>query len=68
MQSLEQRIVKVLQWVLGTGFIIIGALLLHNDNFLLGTLYLTWGVIVIPVLKLPYGFRTIVILLGAFFL
>lgn len=68
MQSLEQTIIKVLQWALGTGFVIIAALLLRYDNILLGILYLIWGVIVVPVLKLPYGFRTIVILLGAFFL
>ncbi len=65
---IEQKIIKALQWFLGIGFIVIGSLVLAGSNILQGLIYLLLGTITVPVLKLPYGFRTAAILFGAFFL
>ncbi len=61
-------VTRTLQWILGIGFLMIGAAIFAAGGFQLGSSYLVLGAITVPLLKLPYGFRTAAIVIGAFLL
>lgn len=69
MKILELSVViKTLQWFLGIGFVALGAIILSAGDIQLGLCYLVLGMITVPLLKLPVGFRTAAIVIGALLL
>ena len=62
---LEEKIIKAFQWVLGSGFLIVGIIILFSGGIVLGLGYLFLGVVAVPLLELPKGFRTLAIIIGS---
>ena len=62
---LEEKIIKAFQWVLGSGFLIVGTIILFSGGVVLGLGYLFLGVIAVPLIELPKGFRTLAIIIGS---
>lgn len=50
---------------MGIGFIVVGTIISTTGGLFLGLVYLALGIVAVPLLPLPYGFRTLAILLGA---
>ena len=62
---LEEKIIKAFQWVLGSGFLIVGTIILFSGGVVLGLGYLFLGAVAVPLLELPKGFRTLAIIAGS---
>ena len=62
---LEEKIIKAFQWVLGSGFLIVGTIILFSGGVVLGLGYLFLGAIAVPLIELPKGFRTLAIIIGS---
>ncbi len=62
---LEEKIIKGFQWVLGTGFLIIGTTILFSNGTALGMSYLFLGAIAVFLLELPKEVRSLAIIAGS---
>ena len=67
-ERLEEKIIKGFQWALGIGFLGMGIIILSSGGISLGICYLFLGVIAVPLLELPKGFRTLAIIAGSLLL
>ena len=63
--NIEEKIIKVFQWILGISFLILGTIILFNGGSALGIAYIFLGVVTIPLLELPKGTRTLAIIIGS---
>lgn len=61
-------IITTLQWMLGFGFVTLGAIILAAGGIQLGLSYMVVGVITVPLFKLPVGLRMAAIVIGSLLL
>lgn len=69
MKNFESQVIsEILQWLLTIGFTFVGTTLLLTGDIQLELPYLILGIIMLPTLQLPLGFRIAALVSGGFLL
>ena len=62
--NINQRILKILEWILGSLLLLLGLLLCYAGEFEVGLPYVVVGAVLLPISSLPGWFKALLAIAG----